>query len=211
MILMEKNESYFIEYINKFGLYTEERKLAFERYCGELERANASLNLFSRKMPIQDIWTRHFLDSVSILEVYRDWSSQKVLDFGTGGGLPGIPLKILYPQCEMVLLDSIKKKILAVNEIVQSLCLQNISCVIARLESKEMDRYVDFFDVIVCRAVKITPILRKALLKVLKKKGKIFLYKAINLDDVRCFEKFKIHKLDLKFFEDRKIVEINYG
>ena len=79
------------------------------RYFNLLCKANKNVNLISRKTPIQDYWTVHFLDSI-IPTCLFDFAGKKILDLGTGGGLPGIPLKMLYPTSEMYLLDSIQKK-----------------------------------------------------------------------------------------------------
>ena len=117
---MVTKKEYFIEYIKRLDLYTEVAKTAFEAYFEGLVRANQRVNLFSRKMEIEDIWTKHFIDSVSIFEVFRNWDEKNVLDFGTGGGLPGIPIKIISPSSEMTLLDSTKKKINTVQMIVDS-------------------------------------------------------------------------------------------
>ena len=222
---MVKNKECFIEYIKKLDLYTEGIETAFEAYFEGLVSTNKRVNLFSRKMEIDDIWIKHFIDSVSIFEVFTNWAGKKVLDFGTGGGLPGIPIKIIAPSCEMTLLDSTKKKLQAVREIIDvvvaryalpnadshfglSLLVQTLT---HRLEDKEMDAYNNYFDIIVCRSVKITPVLQKAMFKVLKKKGKIFLYKSIDIDDVKLFKKYKEHKLDIKVLGERRIIEINYG
>jgi 16S rRNA (guanine527-N7)-methyltransferase len=205
---MEKSKDFLLEYLRKYGLYSKEKEIAFEVYFEELLKTNQIINLFSRKTEGADLWVRHFLDSVSILEVYRDWSNKRVLDFGTGGGLPGVPLKIVEPSCQMTLLDSTKKKIEAVRKIVDKLGLQEISFFTERLE--ELDCR-DYFEVIVCRSVRITPILAKALPKVLKKGGKIFLYKAVNYSDVDLFQDYIVHRLELKILGERRIVEITNG
>jgi len=208
---MVKNKECFIDYIKKLGLYTEGVEIAFEAYFEGLVSTNQQVNLYSRKMEIGDIWIKHFFDSASIFEVFCDWEGKKVLDLGTGGGFPGIPIKIIAPSCDMTLLDSTKKKINAVQLIVDSgqLIVDNyLSC---RLEDSEMNVYTNYFDIIVCRSVKITPVLQKAMFKVLKKNGKIFLYKSVAIDDVKLFKEYKEHKLDIKVLGERRIIEINYG
>ena len=208
---MVKGKEYFIDYIKKLDLYTEGIETAFEAYFEGLVSANQRVNLFSRKMEIEDIWTKHFIDSVSIFEVFRDWKGKRVLDFGTGGGLPGIPIKIIAPSCDMTLLDSTKKKINTVQWIVDSGQLVVDGFLSCRLEDSDMDRFSNHFDIIICRSVKITSTLQKAMFNVLKKKGKIFLYKSVVIDDVKLFNKYKEHKLDIKVLGERRIIEINYG
>ena len=205
---MRGNRIFFVEYLRGLDLYTEGIEVAFDKYFSELLRVNQVVNLFSRKMSSEDVWTKHFMDSVSVFEVYRDWSGKKVLDFGTGGGLPGIPIKIVAPECEMTLLDSTKKKIEAIKSIMGNDKLSYLSC---RLEDQEMDAYVNYFDIIVCRSVKVTPILQRAMSKVLKRTGKIFLYKATSFEDAKLFKNHTVHKLDLEILGERRIVEVNYG
>ena len=211
---MDKNRDYFISYIKKLGLYTDGIEAAFEAYFKGLVDTNQRVNLFSRKMEIEDIWTKHFLDSVSIFEVFSDWTGKRVLDFGTGGGLPGIPIKIIAPLCEMTLLDSTKKKMVAVRDIINIVVAMSsspIHTLTHRLEDTAMDAYNNYFDIVVCRSVKITPMLQKAMLKVLKKNGKIFLYKSVAYEDVKLFRNYKEHKLDIKVLGERRIIEVNYG
>ena len=77
----------------------------FEKYHTLLFDENQKINLVSRKTSKDDYWTIHFLDSLLPLEIF-DFSGKRVLDFGSGGGLPGIPLKILFPSAEIYLLES---------------------------------------------------------------------------------------------------------
>ena len=211
MLDMNRNREYFINYLKKLDLFSVETEALFDLYYNELIETNKNINLFSRKMDLDDIWTVHFMDSISITEIFNDWKHKTVLDFGTGGGLPGIPVKILNPECQISLLDSTRKKIDAVRKIVSKLSIDNVSYLNCRLEDKAMQVYNNFFDVILCRSVKITPELQKSLEKLVKKSGKIFLYKAINYEDAELFRDIRVHKLDLKLLGERRIIEINYG
>jgi 16S rRNA (guanine527-N7)-methyltransferase len=139
--------------------------------------------------------------------VFRGFNDKRVLDFGTGGGMPGIPVKLLFPGCEMTLLDSTKKKIEMIKSFETTEKAKSIKLISERLENLEYERY---YDIILCRSVKITKEIKAALERVLKKKGVIFLYKAQQLSDVEVFDKYKIHNLSPKIIGERKIVEINY-
>ena len=117
----------------------------------ELERLylywNTKINVISRKS-IDRIYTNHILHSLSIAKVVEFAKGTKILDVGTGGGFPGIPLAILFPAAEFLLVDSIGKKIRVVNEISSSIGLKNICTMHQRVENIE-----DSFDFIVSRAV----------------------------------------------------------
>ncbi len=208
---MNNKKNVFFEFLKKQNLYTLEIEKKFESFYNKLVNMNGQINLFSRKMDLEDIWILHFLDAVSIHEVYSGWKGKKILDFGTGGGLPGVPILILNPDCKMFFLDSVKKKIEAIRYITDNIPVSNAEFLPLRIEDKKMEEYKHYFDVIICRSVKMNIVIKNALEKVLTKDGKIFLYKAKNLDDVEIFNNVKIHKLDLNTEFERRIVEINYG
>ena len=108
---------------------------------------NEQINVVSRK-DIDALYERHVLHSLGIAKVVRFNASARILDVGTGGGFPGIPLAILYPDTEFVLVDSIGKKIKVVDQVAQALGLNNVSAFHQRAESIEGS-----FDFVVTRAV----------------------------------------------------------
>jgi len=108
---------------------------------------NAQINVISRK-DIDELYIKHVLHSLAIAKVQKFNPNAKVLDIGTGGGFPGIPLAILFPETNFTLVDSIGKKIKVVNEIVKILQLKNVKAIHTRAEKIE-----DNFDFIVSRAV----------------------------------------------------------
>ena len=208
---MKKSREIFFEYLDIIGFSADSVRIMFEKYFHELVDINQKINLFSRNTPIDEIWTRFFLDSIGIFEVCRDWDGKNVLDFGSGGGFPGIPIKILAPSCYMTLLDSTGKKIDALMRISENIHLKEMSFLKHRIEGIEMVAYKNMYDIIVCRAVKITPDIVKSLKTLLCKDGKIFLYKSNNFDDVKLFTKYNVYKLDIEKFGNRNIIEINNG
>jgi len=178
----------------------------FERYYAWLVSENQKINLISRQTDPDDIWTVHFLDSL-LSTKYVDFGGGKILDFGTGGGLPGIPIAIAYNNAEITLLDSRKKKIRAVSEAAKHLELGN--CVFLDTRLEEIDsQYHRTFDFIVSRSVKIEPAYALPLKKLLKPQGKIILYKSINLDDVKQFPNARIFDAGTPELGVRKIIII---
>jgi 16S rRNA (guanine527-N7)-methyltransferase len=114
-------------------------------------RWNERINLISRK-DIGCLYERHVLHSLAIAKVARLVDGATILDAGTGGGFPGVPLAIMFPQCRFTLADSIGKKVAAVQEIVGELSLQNVQVVRARVETLPQA-----FDFVVSRAVADLP------------------------------------------------------
>lgn len=108
---------------------------------------NAKINVVSRK-DIEELYLRHVLHSLGIAKVQTFKPDSKVLDIGTGGGFPGIPLAILFPETQFYLIDSIGKKIKVVTEVAQTLGLENV-----KAESIRAEKVQDHFDFIVSRAV----------------------------------------------------------
>lgn len=108
---------------------------------------NLKINVVSRK-DIDELYLRHVLHSLGIAKVIEFKPGSKVMDVGTGGGFPGIPLAILFPETQFHLVDSIGKKIKVVNEVVEGLALENVKTTHGRVEDVK-----DTYDFIVSRAV----------------------------------------------------------
>jgi 16S rRNA (guanine527-N7)-methyltransferase len=111
------------------------------------EHWNAQINVISRKN-MDTLYTNHILHSLAIAKVIQFEKGTKILDIGTGGGFPGIPLAILFPEVDFLLVDSIGKKIKVVNEVSNAIGLTNVSALHERAENIK-----DTFDFVVSRAV----------------------------------------------------------
>ena len=112
---------------------------------------NSKINVISRK-DIDELYTRHILHSLGIVKILEFKPGSRIMDVGTGGGFPGIPLAIMYPEVDFYLIDVIAKKIKVVNEVASALGLKNV-----KAEQKRAELVKDNFDFIVSRAVTNMP------------------------------------------------------
>lgn len=126
---------------------TAEQISQFDRLYDLYSFWNAQINVISRK-DIEELYERHILHSLGIAKFCTFKASEKVLDVGTGGGFPGIPLAILFPETQFHLVDSIGKKIKVVNEVATALGLTNVKASHLRAE-----QVADKYDFVVSRAV----------------------------------------------------------
>jgi 16S rRNA (guanine527-N7)-methyltransferase len=123
----------------------------FGRLNDLYEEWNSKINVISRK-DIEQLYERHVLHSLAIAKIIRFNPGTKILDVGTGGGFPGIPLAIFFPDTSFTLIDSIGKKIKVVNEVALALNLKNVTAEHVRVEDIKLK-----FDFIVSRAVTAFP------------------------------------------------------
>lgn len=139
------------ELLSYFPNLTTEQKEKFSQLKDLYEEWNAQINVISRK-DMDEFYERHVLHSLGIAKIMEFTPGSEVLDIGTGGGFPGIPLAILFPEVQFHLVDSIGKKIKVVTEVAKALNLSNVRATHARAEDiKEQ------FDFIVSRAVTAMP------------------------------------------------------
>jgi 16S rRNA (guanine527-N7)-methyltransferase len=161
-----------------------------ERYGQELDEWNKRYNLTAIHEP-EKIRVKHFLDSFSPYLVFQNTPINRVIDIGTGAGFPGIPLKILLPDTEVVLVDSINKKTEFCQHIIDSLKLKGIQVVQDRVErlAREFD-FRERFDWAVARAVAKLPTLSEYMLPFVKVGGSMLAMKG----DQGPFEAQKAHQ-----------------
>ena len=112
---------------------------------------NSKINVVSRK-DIDELYLRHVLHSLGIAKVMKFTDGSSILDVGTGGGFPGVPLAIMFPNCKFHLVDSINKKLKVINAVAESIGLDNVKTTHSRVEAIE-----ETYDFIVSRAVTAMP------------------------------------------------------
>ena len=134
-----------------FPNLTEDQIDKFKQLEALYQDWNLKINVVSRK-DIDELYLRHVLHSLGIAKVIHFKEGSKILDVGTGGGFPGIPLAILFPECSFHLVDSIAKKLKVVDEVVVGLGLTNVKTTHSRVEEIK-----GTYDFIVSRAVAAMP------------------------------------------------------
>lgn len=140
-----------MELIKKYFPLTETQEQQFAALGVLYPEWNSRINVISRK-DMDHLYEHHILHSLAIAKVLRFKAGTRIMDVGTGGGFPGIPLAILFPECTFMLVDSIGKKIKVAAEVAQSIGLQNTECRQARIEEVK-----EQFDFVVSRAVMPLP------------------------------------------------------
>jgi len=148
----------------------------FFDYMNLLIEWNEKMNLTAITDP-EEIILKHFIDSITILKEIKDYS--KVVDVGTGAGFPGIPLSIMNPTLKITLVDSLNKRLIFLQEVVNRLKLKNIEIVHARAEEfGQNKKYRESFDIATSRAVANLSTLSEYLIPLVKVGGKVISMKA---------------------------------
>ena len=145
--------------IEQYFRLTEHQAQQFAALDALYRDWNAKINVISRK-DIDHLYEHHVLHSLAIAKLLPFQPSTTIMDVGTGGGFPGIPLAIMFPECQFLLIDSIGKKIKVASEVAQALGLTNVVCKQERAEEEKQK-----FDFVVSRAVMPLPDLVKLIRK----------------------------------------------
>ncbi len=178
----------------------------FREYEKILLDWNKKFNLISRK---QSGIEKIIIDSIFFLSDYKFIGNEKVIDIGSGGGFPGIPLKIIYPRLKITLLDSIQKKVKVLNDIVNKLNLADTETVCARAESLSKDiKYKNKYDIVISRAVSELSNLYKWSKDFLNSSGKMICIKGGNINkEVNTFRKnCKFNNIEIKSYSLKSLI-----
>ena len=191
------------------------QKEQFSKLQGLYEQWNVKINLISRK-DIENLYLKHVLHSLAIAKVIDFADGTKILDVGTGGGFPGIPLAILFPNVDFLLVDSIGKKINVVREIADKIGIKNLQA-----EHNRAEQVVGKFDFVVSRAVTKMKVFQQWVRQKISSKRKnilnngiIYLKGGDLTDELKGIKNANIYEItkyfEEDFFETKKIVYISY-
>ena len=166
----------FIKELKKIGIEVDSEKLEkLEKYYDILIKWNKVINL-TRIIDKEDVYLKHFYDSLTITKIINLNEVNSLCDVGTGAGFPGIVLKIVYPNLKITLIDSLNKRVKFLNQIIKELCLKDIIAIHTRMEDYSKNN-IEKFDVITSRAVANISVLSEISVKSLKIGGHLILLK----------------------------------
>lgn len=214
--MQKLNVKMSVELIEKyFPNLTPEQKSQFSQLEELYKEWNEKINVISRK-DLDSLYEKHVLHSLGIAKIMEFAPQTKVLDIGTGGGFPGIPLAILFPEAQFTLVDSIGKKITVVKEVSAAIGLKNVVAIHARAEEVK-----EKFHFVVSRAVTQMPVFLRWLRGKFEKEqfntkhnGVLYL-KGGDLEEELSGLKVEIHPLgkffENEFFETKKVVYLSKG
>ena len=203
---MDKN--LFIDCIKKFGGEISEEKLnTFEIYSYLLVEWNEKMNLTAITDP-EGISVRHFADSVSPLFHHDFKENAKIIDVGTGAGFPGVPIKILRPDLDITLMDSLNKRINFLKEVREKTGISKTECIHGRAEEfSRKAEYREKYDIGVSRAVANLRVLSEYVIPFIKKGGYFIAMKAMDIEEEVNDAKDKIKDLGGEI-QEIKTIEI---
>jgi len=203
------------------GINLNEKQIKqFEKYYEYLIEKNKVMNLTTITEP-DEVIIKHFIDSLSIAQIYTFKKGENVVDVGSGAGFPGIPLKIAFPEINLVMVDSLNKRVNFLNEVAIRLGLENTEAIHLRAEEgAHIEGLRQNFDVCVSRAVANLATLSEYCLPYVKRGGNFFCYKAGSIEEelesgkkaisvlkgsIKGISKFKLPETDI----ERTIIKIN--
>ena len=164
------NQNKFVEEINKLNINIDNEKLSqLNKYYDLLVEYNKVMNLTGITEK-EDVYLKHFYDSLTICKVVDLNNYQSLCDIGTGAGFPGIVLKIMFPNLKITLVDALNKRINFLNIVIKELNLNNIEAIHCRAEEYAINNR-NKFDIVTCRAVASTNILLEYSIPLVKEKG----------------------------------------
>ena len=184
--MIDKFKEQFIKELSLLSLHLEEDQLnQFYKYYELLTEWNKVMNL-TAITELEEVVTKHFVDSLSLIRAVGDLWEQpyRIIDVGTGAGFPGIPLKIVFPELDITLMDSLNKRIKFLNEVIGQLNLDKIEAIHDRAE--DMGRnpiYREQYDLCVSRAVANLSTLSEYCMPFVKVGGAFIPYKSGKIEE----------------------------
>lgn len=163
--------------LNKLAIDINGSKIEqFQKYLHLLIEYNKRINLTAITEP-REIVIQHFLDSASALQIAIFKPGMRILDVGSGAGFPGLPIKILAPELDVMLLDASKKRVTFLNKVLDALNLDKIAAVHGRAEDLGHSQYREAFDIVISRAVAPLRVLCEYCIPFVRRDGFFLSYK----------------------------------
>lgn len=185
---------------------TEKQTEQFYTYYEMLVKKNEVMNL-TAITEFEEVVTKHFIDSLALGRIMDMEKEYSLIDVGTGAGFPGIPLKIFYPKLQVVLLDSLNKRVQFLNEVIEALGLEGIEAVHGRAEdAAKKAEYREQFDLCVSRAVANLASLAEYDLPFVKIGGSFIPYKSGKVEEELASAKKAIFVLGAKVVQKEKFL-----
>lgn len=208
---MKNNMDSLIQSLSKWSIFLSEKQLQqFDDYYELIKEWNSVMNL-TTITELQEVIDKHFVDSIALAQ-YRKFSNETVIDVGTGAGFPGIPLKIVFPEIDIVLMDSLNKRINFLNTVISKLDLTKTIAIHNRAENlAHNNEYREKFDVCVSRAVANLSTLSEYCIPFIKQNGYFISYKTINAKDEIVDSEKAINALGgkIRFMKEYTLPETN--
>lgn len=176
-----------------YDLYTVMKSINIDLSSAQIDRLNAFYEMLIETNKVMNLTAiteydevviKHFADSAAIHNIYDMSRVNRLIDVGTGAGFPGIVLKIIYPDTEMLLLDSLNKRVLFLNRVIEKLGLRGIEAIHGRAEDMAQNKsYREDFDLCVSRAVAALSALSEYCIPFVKSGGSFISYKAAGCEE----------------------------
>ncbi len=197
-------EKQFIEYLQEMNIFVTSTQLSqLKSYYEMLVEYNKVMNL-TRITDINDVYLKHFYDSATLCKVIDLESEKSLCDIGSGAGFPGLVLKILFPNLDVILVDSLGKRVNFLNEVIKKLELKNISAIHDRGE-EYAKKHREEFDIVTARAVTNLSALLEICIPLVKV-GKYFVaMKGNAVEEVKNVDKV-CNVLDINLIENKTFI-----
>ena len=190
------NEKEFITELKKLNIEVTPLMLErLEKYYNLLIEYNQKINL-TRITEKQDVYLKHFYDSITLIKAIDLNQNLKVCDIGTGAGFPGLVLKIVFPNLQITLVDALNKRINFLNDVKEKIKLENMEAIHSRAEEFcQNKKYREKFDIAVSRAVANLSVLAEYLLPAVKVGGQVICMKGSQVEEELNDAKFALKEL----------------